>query len=90
MRDVLSNPKQVEEMEDIARSGEWLHVCIPESMGNFLWLPWVLIYHPIRCYGVNCANSSDCLQLFSLISSLGSYWFILPHSSPMDSSLQSI
>jgi hypothetical protein len=32
MRVVLWNPEQAEGMEDIARSGEWLLVCIPESM----------------------------------------------------------
>jgi hypothetical protein len=77
-------------MEDIARSREWIIVCIPESMGNSLYLPWVLPYRPIRRYEVNYANSFDFLQLFSLVSSLGSYWLILPLHSLVDSSLQSI
>ena len=87
---ILLNLAQVEEMEDIAHSGEWILFCMLESMGNSLYLPWVLLYHPIRHYEVNYANSSGCLQLFSLISSLGSYWLILPLRSPMDSSLKSI
>ena len=72
MRVVLSNPKKVEEMEDIARLGGWLPDHIPESMGNFPWIPWVLLYRPIRNYEASYASLTDFLQLFSKLFSLKS------------------